>query len=229
MWLSMSNRLLCLLLRRHRISRADTSGGRRPRSVRTHITPLPSLSSSHLFTGISDHNQFSATIDCQHNSTTFTSIASTPVGDADQRGQHRKSDVARVRSVADSPANQTRKRFEWRTHKLLQSLHTTRSQRFASFLECQQSFLGICLTANLVFADVPVVSSGMGIGVAEDLSYHTNGLTNGTIIKRKKGRKPKNLENINGNTNHCSTATKRKSREGVHCCPDNCLFVSLSY
>jgi hypothetical protein len=62
--------------------------------------------------------------------------------------------------------------------------------------------------------DVPVVSTGMGIGVAEDLSYHTNGLPNGTVIKRKKGRKPKNLENINGNTNHCSTATKRKSREG---------------
>ena len=56
----------------------------------------------------------------------------------------------------------------------------------------------------------------MGIGVAEDLSYHTNGLSNGTVIKRKKGRKPKNLENINGNTNHCSTATKRKSREGLH-------------
>ncbi|CAG2162581.1 unnamed protein product [Oppiella nova] len=60
--------------------------------------------------------------------------------------------------------------------------------------------------------DIPVVSAGMGM--AEDLSYHTNGLTNGGVVKRKKGRKPKNLENINGNTNHCSTATKRKSREG---------------
>jgi hypothetical protein len=62
--------------------------------------------------------------------------------------------------------------------------------------------------------DVPVVSTGLGVGQAEDLSYHTNGLSNGTVIKRKKGRKPKNLENINGNSNHCSTATKRKSREG---------------
>jgi len=59
--------------------------------------------------------------------------------------------------------------------------------------------------------DVSLVSAGMGLGVAEDLSYHTNGLPNGAVIKRKKGRKPKNLENINGNTNHCSTATKRKS------------------
>ncbi|CAG2115325.1 unnamed protein product, partial [Medioppia subpectinata] len=63
--------------------------------------------------------------------------------------------------------------------------------------------------------DIPVVTAGIGMGGgAEDLSYHTNGLTNGGVIKRKKGRKPKNLENINGNTNHCSTATKRKSREG---------------
>jgi hypothetical protein len=62
--------------------------------------------------------------------------------------------------------------------------------------------------------DVPVVSTGLGVGQAEDLSYHTNGLSNGTVIKRKKGRKPKNLENMNGNSNHCSTATKRKSREG---------------
>lgn len=62
--------------------------------------------------------------------------------------------------------------------------------------------------------DVPVVSAGLGVGVAEDLSYHANGLSNGTVIKRKKGRKPKNLENINGNSNHCTTTTKRKSREG---------------
>ncbi len=69
---------------------------------------------------------------------------------------------------------------------------------------------------DFVKTDVPVVSTGLGVGQAEDLSYHTNGLSNGTVIKRKKGRKPKNLENMNGNSNHCSTATKRKSREGLH-------------
>jgi len=52
------------------------------------------------------------------------------------------------------------------------------------------------------------------VNVAEDLSYHTNALSNGNVIKRKKGRKPKNMENMNGSANQCSTTTKRKSREG---------------
>ncbi|RWS13264.1 ecdysone-induced protein 74EF isoform A-like protein [Dinothrombium tinctorium] len=52
------------------------------------------------------------------------------------------------------------------------------------------------------------------MGVAEDLSFHTNNNTN-PLMKRKKGRKPKNLENINGSTTPCSnTTSKRKSREG---------------
>ena len=89
-----------------------------------------------------------------------------------------------------------------------------------------------------LLTELSVVTTGLnGVGVAEDLSYHTNGISshgnghvngnvnnvngnvhvNGTngVIKRKKGRKPKNLENCNGNANHCSlTTTKRKSREG---------------
>jgi len=62
------------------------------------------------------------------------------------------------------------------------------------------------------------------VGRAQDLSYHhphvaaaaaaaassANGMTQ--VVKRKKGRKPKNLEN--GNPNPCPTAHKRKSREG---------------
>jgi hypothetical protein len=48
--------------------------------------------------------------------------------------------------------------------------------------------------------------------LAEDLSYsHSPG--SGTGLKRKKGRKPKNLENVTGSTSQCSSA-KRKSREG---------------
>jgi hypothetical protein len=60
--------------------------------------------------------------------------------------------------------------------------------------------------------DLSVGSTGLGLS-AEDLSnYHSNG--GGSGIKRKKGRKPKNLENMSGSPSPCSTSTKRKSREG---------------
>jgi len=47
--------------------------------------------------------------------------------------------------------------------------------------------------------------------MAEDLSYHHS---NGSLMKRKKGRKPKHLESLSASASPCSSAAKRKSREG---------------
>ncbi|XP_074597429.1 uncharacterized protein LOC141852349 isoform X2 [Brevipalpus obovatus] len=61
--------------------------------------------------------------------------------------------------------------------------------------------------------ELAVGSSGLGLGVAEDLSYHANG--NVALLKKKKGRKPKNSENLSSAaSNTCPNSTKRKSREG---------------
>jgi len=49
--------------------------------------------------------------------------------------------------------------------------------------------------------------------LAEDLSYDSPGSAS-SGLKRKKGRKPKNLENLSSSTTQCSSAAKRKSREG---------------
>lgn len=48
-------------------------------------------------------------------------------------------------------------------------------------------------------------------GLAEDLSYHHS---NGSLVKRKKGRKPKHMEVMSESASPCSSAAKRKSREG---------------
>ena len=55
-----------------------------------------------------------------------------------------------------------------------------------------------------------VGSTGIVAGLAEDLSYHSNG----SLVKRKKGRKPKHLEPLPGSASPSSSAAKRKSREG---------------
>lgn len=56
-----------------------------------------------------------------------------------------------------------------------------------------------------------VGSTGIAVGMAEDLSYHHS---NGSLIKRKKGRKPKHMESLSASSSPCSSAAKRKSREG---------------
>lgn len=64
--------------------------------------------------------------------------------------------------------------------------------------------------------DITVGSSGLGLGVAEDLSYHNAS----ALMKKKKGRKPKGSpENMTGpgtpgGPGVCPSSTKRKSREG---------------
>jgi len=60
------------------------------------------------------------------------------------------------------------------------------------------------------FSDGTVGSTGLGVGLAEDLSF-----ANGALLKKKKGRKPKSLsESLSGAASPCSSAAKRKSREG---------------
>lgn len=53
----------------------------------------------------------------------------------------------------------------------------------------------------------------MTTGMAEDLSYHHS--NPGSLIKgRKKGRKPKHMDSMSESASPCSSAAKRKSREG---------------
>ena len=87
---------------------------------------------------------------------------------------------------------------------LITKVRLTRKQEKTD--DANELLLLLCLT------DVTVGSTGIGAGMAEDLSYHHS---NGALIKRKKGRKPKHIESLSSSSaSPCSSAAKRKSREG---------------
>ncbi|XP_053207396.1 ecdysone-induced protein 74EF-like isoform X2 [Panonychus citri] len=103
------------------------------------------------------------------------------------------------------------------SHHNHHSHHRSSSSSSSSYLSSHSNHSQSELTHHQGNQDITVGSSGLGLGVAEDLSYHNAS----ALMKKKKGRKPKGSpESLTGPgqtpgvAGVCPSSTKRKSREG---------------